>query len=135
MRFDETAVVSQQGDNVCFNVNDAQDYQPADMGINRRGIASKEKKFNFSPELKVTDGKLCIPPTFYHFPDKGQFLVEYVLKSKKNEDKPRSVVVTLEIKNGRIYNVTPTEREIFLPYCRDVVDKTSGTDITGACQQ
>lgn len=83
MRFDETAQVSQQGDNVCFNVTDAQDYQPADIGINSRGIPSKEKNFNFTPDLTVANGKLCIPPSFYRFPDKGHFIIEYVLISKK----------------------------------------------------
>jgi hypothetical protein len=34
MRFDETAVVSLQGENVCFNVNDAQDYKPVAIAIN-----------------------------------------------------------------------------------------------------
>ncbi|HHL2499694.1 TPA: putative T6SS immunity periplasmic lipoprotein [Yersinia enterocolitica] len=63
-RFDETAQVSQQGDSVCFNVTDAQDYQPADIGIHSRGISSKEKNFNFTPNLTVSDGKLCIPPSF-----------------------------------------------------------------------
>jgi hypothetical protein len=48
-------------------------------------------------------------------------LVEYILKSKKHEDDPQSVVVALEIKNGHIYNVTPTEREIALPYCHIAV--------------
>jgi hypothetical protein len=135
MRFDETAVVSLQGENVCFNVNDAQDYQPVAIAINLRGTPSKEKKYNFSPNLIVSNGELCIPPTFYHFPEKGQFLVEYILKSKKHEDDPRSVVVALEIKNGHIYNVTPTEREIALPYCRDAAESSSGAFITGSCQQ
>ncbi|MFO6296725.1 putative T6SS immunity periplasmic lipoprotein [Rahnella selenatireducens] len=122
MRPDETAQVSQQDDSVCFNVTDAQDYQPADMGINPRGIPSKNKNFNFSPDLKVTDGKLCIPPSFYRFPDKGQFIVEYILTSAKHEGEPRKFVVTLEVNHGHIYNVTPTEREISLPYCRYALD-------------
>ncbi|WP_350319014.1 putative T6SS immunity periplasmic lipoprotein [Lelliottia wanjuensis] len=135
MQFDETAVVMQQSESVCFNVNDSQDYQPADMGINPRGIPSKEKKFDFSPDLKVSDGKLCIPPSYYHFPDNGQFIVEYVLKSNKNEDITRSVVVILGIKNGHIFNLTPTEKEISLPYCRYAEESASGHYITGACQQ
>lgn len=124
---DETAIVSKQGENVCLNVPDAQDYQPADIGINPRGTPSKNKNFNFSPGLSVIDRKLCIPPSFYRFPDKGQFIIEYILISKKHDDEPRKFVVTMEINNGRIYNVTPTEREISLPYCRDVVDTTVGS--------
>ncbi|NDO80643.1 hypothetical protein CJP72_07615 [Citrobacter sp. NCU1] len=129
MRFDETAQVSQQGDSVCFNVIDAQDYQPVDIGINPRGTPPKDKQFNFSPGLKVADGKLCIPPSYYLFPDKGQFIVEYILISKKDKNESRSVVVTFEINQGRIYNVTPTQKEISLPYCRYMV----GTSV-GDCQ-
>lgn len=92
------------------------------MGINPRGIPSKNKNFNFSPDLKVTDGKLCIPPSFYRFPDKGQFIVEYLLTSEKHQGEPRNFVVTLEVNHGHVYNVTPTEREIFLPYCRYASD-------------
>lgn len=116
MRFDETALVIQQGDRVCFNVMDAQDYQPAVIGINPRGTPSKDKNYIFGPALTVTDRRLCVPPSFYRFPDKGQFLIEYVLTSKKNDDEPRSFVVTLEISHGRIYNVPPTGREITRPY-------------------
>lgn len=126
---DETAQVSQKGDNVCFTVTDAQDYQPSDIGINPRGTPSRGKDFNFSPNLTVANGQLCIPPSFYRFPDKGQFIVEYLLKSGTHKDAPRNVVVTVEVNHGRIYNVTPTEREIFLPYCSDVTDTSPG-----ACQ-
>lgn len=122
-RFDETAQVIQQGDSVCVNITDAQDYQPADIGINPRGTPPKEKDFNFTPGLTISDGKLCIPPSFYRFPDKGQFIIESVLVSKKHGNEPRNFVITLEVNRGRIYNVTPTEREISLPYCRYPADK------------
>ncbi|WP_455916865.1 putative T6SS immunity periplasmic lipoprotein [Pantoea agglomerans] len=88
------------------------------------GISSKEKNFDFTPNLTVSDGKLCIPPSFYRFPHKGQFIIEYVLTSKKHHDEPRSFVITLEINNDHIYNVTLTEREINLPYCRYAMDNS-----------
>src|SRR5436190_13076600 len=110
-RFDETAQVIQQGDSVCFNIPDAQGYQLADIGINPRGTPSKEKHFSFTPGLRIDEGTLCIPPSFYRFPGKGQFIIEYVLISKKHDDEPRNFVITLEINKGHVYNVTPTERE------------------------
>lgn len=116
MRSDETAEVSRVGQDVCFRVTDAQDYQPAIISINLRNTPSSEKKFTDGPDLLVKAGLLCIPPSFYRFPDVGQFIVEYVLTSKKHEDEPRKVVVVLEISNGRIYNVTPTDMEMTRPY-------------------
>ncbi|MDR2263422.1 MAG: hypothetical protein LBE93_08200 [Enterobacter asburiae] len=107
----ETTSVSKQGKNVCFNITDAQDYQPADIGINPRGTPSKEKDFNFPPEVTIVDGKLCIPPTFYHFPDNGVFIVEYRLISKKY-DESRKFVVGVGINNGVVYNFPLTDREI-----------------------
>ncbi|MCT4712262.1 hypothetical protein MUA04_19005 [Enterobacteriaceae bacterium H11S18] len=112
----ETTSVSKQGKNVCFNITDAQDYQPADIGINPRGTPSKEKNFNFSPELTIDDGKLCIPPSFYHFPDNGRFVVEYILVSKKHEDEPRKFVVGVGMNNEQVYNFPLTDREIARPY-------------------
>lgn len=112
----ETTSVSKQRENVCFNVTEAQDYQPADIGINPRGTPSKEKDFNFSPELTIVDGKLCIPPSFYDFPDSGRFIVEYTLVSKKYNDKPRKFVVGVGVNNGQVYNFPLTDREIARPY-------------------
>lgn len=114
MNFDETAQIRVVGDKVCFLVGNALDYQPADMGINRRGTLAKEKHFVFNPDLKVMDGELCIPPSFYRFPQTGQFLIEYILVSKKSP--PRKVVVALEIVAGRINRVPPNDREISRPY-------------------
>lgn len=112
----ETTSVFKQGENVCFNITDAEDYQPAYMGINLRGTPSKEKDYNFSPSLTIIDGKLCIPPSFYHFPDNGKFIVEYILVSKKHEDEPRKFVVGVGINNEQIYNFPLTDREIVRPY-------------------
>jgi hypothetical protein len=45
--------VSKKGDNVCVNIDNAQDYQPVDMGINLRGTPSKEKDLIFLPALRL----------------------------------------------------------------------------------
>jgi len=132
VRFDKTARVSREDDSICFTGTDIQNYKLAGIGINSRGITTKSKDFILSPDLSVVDGKLCIPPSFYHFPDNGQYIVEY--RSPSEDNKSRRVVVTFEINNGHVYNVTPTEREIFLPYCRDV-DKTKVESvIADSCQ-
>lgn len=112
----ETTSVIKQGKNVCFNITDAEDYQPADMGINPRGTPSKEKDYNFSPNLTIIDGLLCIPPSFYQFPDKGKFIVEYILISKKHDDEPREFVVGVGVNHGQVYNIPLNEREIARPY-------------------
>ena len=64
----ETTSVSKQGKNVCFNITDAQDYQPADIGINPRGTPLKEKDFNFSPELTIVAWKIMYSSFFLSLP-------------------------------------------------------------------
>lgn len=116
MEFDESTQLSVKGKDVCFEVIDPQDYQPVDMAINPRGTPSINKIIIFNPALAVIKGELCVPPSFYDFPDKGQFIVEYTLTSKQKRDKSRKVVVVLGVADGKIYNMIPADNEISRPY-------------------
>ncbi|MCK7285795.1 hypothetical protein L8P37_10005 [Enterobacter asburiae] len=116
MSLDETAQVSRQGNEVCMSINDARDYQPADMGINLRGTLPKEKKFNSSPGLKIVDGALCIPPSYHCFMDGNKYIVEFVLHSESNKDEPRNFVVGIGVNKTQVYNFPLTDREISRPY-------------------
>lgn len=115
IRFDETTKVIAAGDHICFLVPDAQDYQPTLIAINPRGIPSQQQSFSSNPSLVISNGQLCIPPSFYRFPDKGQFIVEYILASRQYTDEPRSVVVGIGISQGHIYNIPLTNTEINRP--------------------
>ncbi|RUN98337.1 hypothetical protein EKN24_08395 [Enterobacter asburiae] len=116
MSLDETAQVSRQGNDVCMSINDARDYQPADMGINLRGTLPKEKKFNSSPGLKIVDGALCIPPSYHCFMDGNKYIVEFVLHSESNKDEPRNFVVGIGVNKTQVYNFPLADREISRPY-------------------
>ncbi|QMM55253.1 hypothetical protein HVX06_21985 (plasmid) [Enterobacter sp. RHB15-C17] len=116
MSLDETAQVNRKDNDVCLSINDARDYQPADMGINLRRTPPKEKKFNFSPGLKIVDGTLCIPSSYYHFMNDNKYIVEFVLHSANNKDEPRSFVVGIGVNNNQVYNFPLTDREISRPY-------------------
>ena len=113
---DEEATVIMMADNVCFEVQDAGDYQPADIAINPRGTPYKEQNIILAPALRVTDGKLCVPPSFYTFPDQGEFIVEYVLTSPQHPDKTRKMVAGLGISQRHIHSISLTDREILRPY-------------------
>ncbi|EOC0096000.1 putative T6SS immunity periplasmic lipoprotein [Cronobacter dublinensis] len=115
-RFDETAQVSKKGDNVCVNIDNAKNYQPVDMGINLRGTPSKEKDFNFSPGLKVIEGELCIPPSYFHFENGSKYIVEFVLHPTLDDKEARSFVVGVGINNNQVYNFPLTDREFSRPY-------------------
>lgn len=116
MRFEETAQASRKGNNVCVNIDNAQDYQPVDMGINLRGTLSKEKDFDFAPTLKVIDGELCIPPSYYHFENGKKYIVEFVLHSTLDNKETRGFVVGVGVNSNQVYNFPLTDREFARPY-------------------
>lgn len=112
---DETSLASRKGEKVCIEIKDAQDYQPVAIAINLRGTPSKEKKYNFSPNLIVSDGELCIPSTFYDFINGNKYIVEFILRSSRN-DESRSFVVGVGVNNNQVYNFPLSGREFARPY-------------------
>ncbi|WMY72559.1 hypothetical protein RHD99_13825 [Buttiauxella selenatireducens] len=114
--FDETTQVATIGSHLCFLVPESQDYQPTVIAINPRGTPPKSQNFNLKPDIKVADGKLCIPHSFYQFPDEGQFIVEYILASREDKKERRSVVVGVGVSEGHFYNFPLTNMEINRPY-------------------
>lgn len=116
LRADEKATATKVGDSICFAIPDAEDYQPVNIAINPKGTDFRDRHIIFDPKLRVTKEQLCISPSFYHFPDKGQFIVSYVLISKRHQDKPRRMVAGLEISSGRVFNIPLTDMEILRPY-------------------
>ncbi|CRG52293.1 putative T6SS immunity periplasmic lipoprotein [Yersinia wautersii] len=115
-RFDEEATVSTVGDNICFSVPDAEGYQPVNIAINPRGTPPDKEKIIFRPALQVEQGLLCLPPSFYLFPDKGQFIISYVLHSGRHENTPRRMVSGIEISGKCVVNIPLTDREIARPW-------------------
>lgn len=113
---DETSLASRKEGKVCIKIKDAQDYQPVAIAINLRGTQSKEKNYNFSPNLIVSDGELCIPSTFYDFINGNKYIVEFILRSNRNDDESRSFVVGVGINNNQVYNFPLSGREFARPY-------------------
>lgn len=109
----ETASAYMVGDSLCFRIPDEQDYQPVFISINLRSTLSKERGFTDNPKLHIINGQLCIPPSFYHFPDTSTapFIVELVLQSQSADNHPRDFVVGFKILNRRVYDEPLTKRE------------------------
>jgi len=113
---DETSLASSKGGEVCIKIKDAKDYQPVAIAINLRGTSSKEKKFNFSPDLIVSDGELCIPSSFYGFVSGNKYIVEFLLRSTRSHNESRSFVVGVGVNNNQVYSFPLTDRELARPY-------------------
>lgn len=99
----ERAEVSMQGDNVCFEIPAAGDKQPVHIAINPRGTPYRQQSIIFDPVLKVVNEQLCIPPSFFHFPLEGQFIVEFVLASKARNNTPRVFITGVAMSKGRAH--------------------------------
>lgn len=111
LKADETAAVSKIGENICFQVPDAGRYQPTLIAINPRGTPPQKLKFTDSPALAIENGKLCISPDFYHFPEKGQYIVQYILEAPDDRASQRSVVTGIEFSDGHVESIPLNEGE------------------------
>lgn len=112
----ETTSVSKNGDAVCFVVPDAKNYQPTMISIGPRGGASDKLYLRQYPKLAINNGQLCITPTFYHFPDKGQFIVTYVLDIPYENDAVRTVITGIEFTGGEVKTFRLADNETARPY-------------------
>lgn len=111
LKADETTTVSKAGEDVCFQVSDAKGYQPSLIAINPRGTPPQKLSVTDSPNLTVKNGELCIPPGFYRFPAKGQFIVQYILEVPGEQGSQRSVVTGVEFSGSHVRNTPLTNRE------------------------
>ncbi len=133
---DEVTTVSSRGDNVCFSIPDPQDYQPVSISIDPRGTRFRDRKIMFDPTLRIVNSQLCIPPSFHHFPDKGQFIVRYVLQSERHKDTPRRMVAGIEIGNDCVFDIPLTDMEAVRPYSelKSSNDRSVQSERSGSCK-
>ncbi|MCL6323734.1 putative T6SS immunity periplasmic lipoprotein [Pectobacterium polaris] len=99
---DELTSVRQAVNDLCFLVNNAQDYQPTLIAISTRTTQPPEWTLYENPSIVVTQGELCIPPSFYRFSDDKTYVVRYILQSKKHSDSRRSVVSAIAFTHGNV---------------------------------
>ncbi|MBN3215339.1 hypothetical protein H5A45_04780 [Pectobacterium polaris] len=102
---DELTSVRQVENDLCFLVNNAQDYQPTLIAISTRTTQPPEWTLYENPSIVVTQGELCIPPSFYRFSDDRTYVVRYILQSKKHSDSRRSIVSAIAFTHGNVRNV------------------------------
>ncbi|WP_312670020.1 putative T6SS immunity periplasmic lipoprotein [Pseudescherichia sp.] len=116
LQLDETTQVKLIGDNICFHITNARNYQPAIISINLRGTSPKKQEFIDNPSLRIRSEQLCIPPSFYQFTDNEKYIVEFVLTSLGSAAEPRKFVVGVGLDHGQVYGFPLTDREILRPY-------------------
>lgn len=110
----ETTSVKRVSNEVCFDVPNPGDYQPSIIIIAPRKTPHKERWYRENPSLKVSNGSLCIPPSFYPFAPDTPYIVEYLLtsSSKTHSGASRHVVVGVEFTSGTVRQLVLDESEI-----------------------
>ncbi len=113
LKADETTTVSKIGADICFAVPNTGNYQPSLIAINPRGTEPKNLSVTESPDLTVKNNRLCISPKFHRFPEKGQYIVQYILNVPGDRALPaRSVVTGIEFSDGGVKNIPLNDSEI-----------------------
>lgn len=119
---EEGHIVINEG-SVCFSVNGGDDYVLKYISINPRGTNPKDEKIVFSPQLRISNELLCIPPLFYKFNKDGQYFIQASFTSSRHAaDRPRRIVSALEVSKGVIHNIRPNDMEILRPYDEMIKD-------------
>ncbi|MBM3062168.1 hypothetical protein GF718_12630 [Citrobacter braakii] len=113
---DEEGHIIVNDGSVCFSVNGGDDYVLKYISINPRGTKSKDEKIIFSPQLRISNELLCIPPSFYNFNKDGQYFIQASFASLRHEDRHRRIVSALEVSKGGVHNIRPNDMEILRPY-------------------
>lgn len=112
LKADETTTVNKIGDNICFYVPNATNYQLSLIAINARGTPPQDLSATDSPDILLKNERLCIPPSFYKFPENGQYIVQYILASFDDQASQRSVVTGIELSGGDVKTIPLKDSEI-----------------------
>ena len=113
---DKEAVVSMEGQNVCFWVKGYEKYKPVLISISPRGVEYGKVRSIINPPLISIDNKWCVTPSFYAFPNQGQYIVMYGIAIGGASDRIQRVVSGVELSNGHVRNFHLTDMEIMRPY-------------------
>ncbi|WP_455819772.1 putative T6SS immunity periplasmic lipoprotein [Pseudomonas cerasi] len=115
----ELGQVSRTDAGMCFQIENAGDYYAHYLVI-RDSRAPEMSGFKRKlPALKITNDQLCIPETYYTFPDSGAKRVDIALRLPTRKMRRRYIVSEFNMVNGEPHPFVPSEYSIPLP---DVVD-------------
>lgn len=102
-------------DNLCVTIPNPSDFQIRMVMIYPRTVPPKERWYQRNPDLKVIDGRVCIPSSFYTFEQRKEYVVQFIMwsdkKHKETDYGGRIVIAAFEIDNGHAYRVVLEARE------------------------
>ncbi|BCQ35599.1 MULTISPECIES: putative T6SS immunity periplasmic lipoprotein [Erwinia] len=90
----EVGQVSRTDAGFCFQINNAGDYYVHYLSIRDRHAPERSGFNRKLPALKVANNQLCIPDTYYQFPDYGEINVDISLRSPTERRMIRRIIIS-----------------------------------------
>ena len=90
----EIGQVSRTDAGFCFQINNAGDYYAHYLSIRDRDAPPRSGFNRDFPALKIAHNQLCIPDTYYQFPESGELNVEISLRSPTERRMMRRIIVS-----------------------------------------
>lgn len=115
----EIAQVSRTHAGLCFQVEKPGDYYAHYLVIRRRDMPQMSGFNREFPALTIADNQLCIPNSYYHFPDSGEINVEIALRSPTKRMINRFIMSEFKIVNGVPYPFNPRDYSVPIPDAED----------------
>ncbi len=90
----EIGQVSKTESGFCFQIKNASDYYAHYLSIRDRDAPPRSGFNRDFPALKIANNQLCIPDTYYQFPESGELNVEISLRSPTERRMMRRIIVS-----------------------------------------
>lgn len=109
----EIGQVSKTDAGFCFQINNAGDYYAHYLSIRDRDAPPRSGFNRVFPALAIAHNQLCIPETYYLFPESGEINVEISLRSPTERRMMRRIIVSeFRMIKGVPYPFAPQEYSV-----------------------
>ncbi|BCQ34447.1 hypothetical protein ERHA54_18880 [Erwinia rhapontici] len=109
----EIGQVSRSQAGFCFQIKNPGDYYVHFLSIRERSAPERSGFNREFPALQIADNQLCIPPSYYHFPDDGEINVDIALRSPTKKRKyRRDIISEFRVVNGVPMPFAPKEYSV-----------------------
>jgi len=115
----EIVKVSRTHAGFCFQVKRPGDYYAHYLVIRNRDMPQMSGFNKEFPALTIYNNQLCIPDSYYQFPDSGEINVEIALRSPTKRKINRFIMSEFKIVNGVPYPFNPYDYSVPIPDAED----------------
>jgi len=115
----EIAQVSRPPAGFCFQVENPGDYYVHFLSIRDRNAPERSGFNRDFPALIIDNNQICIPETYYKFPEQGEVNVDIALRSPTKRKINRFIMSEFKIVSGVPYPFNPRDYSVPIPDAED----------------